>query len=107
MRWIHQYPFVADTLGGEYQPCAMTLDVIGRGVERQYGTRASALDHARFLIGETTAAARGRRSRMMTPPGSVDVLPIFLLEHRGKQGKERQEQQHPDAIVMALERGRL
>jgi len=28
------------------------LNVVGGGVQRKYGTRASALDHAQFLIDE-------------------------------------------------------
>ena len=30
----------------------------------------------------------------------MDVFPVFLLEEVGQQGEQRQEQQHPDAVVV-------
>ena len=69
----------------------MALDVIGRGVQRQYRARASARTMRDSPSVSTIAAARGRRSpdqaMPIRHPDSVDVLPVLVLEHTASKVK--------------------
>src|SRR3546814_2634652 len=50
-------------------------------------------------------------NRTQRPAGHLQVLlhvaPVFLLQQPGEEREERQEQDHPDAKALALERGRF
>src|SRR3546814_10179371 len=50
-------------------------------------------------------------NRTQRPAGHLQellhVAPVFLLQQPGEEREERQEQDHPDAKALALERGRF
>src|SRR5690606_30501445 len=50
------------------------------------------------------AASRGPP---VTCLASLHVAPVFLLQQVGDEREEREEQDHPDAKALALERGRF
>src|SRR5690606_5734656 len=52
-------------------------------------------------------AGAARAAPMVACAELLHVAPVFLLQEVGKEREERQEQDHPDAQALALERGRF